>query len=815
MRQINFKDQIFPHLIAIIIFLIVTILYFKPVFFEHKSLSQHDIQQWKGGAKELIDYRNSTDEEALWTNSMFSGMPGYLINVEWGNSIIGTIQTVISLGLPHPVRVVYLSFISFYILLLAFGVRPYLAIAGALAFGLSSYNIIGIGAGHNARIAAVAFMPLVLAGIRTVFKGKYLLGFTLTALAVALELRVGHLQITYYLFLMIAAYGVSELVVAFKNKELVPFFKQSGILVAAGILGLATFIGSVLSTMEYSKYSIRGKSELTQVESGENNNGLTKDYAFQYSNGIFEPMTMLIPNILGGSTSNLLINDPKSNTFKELQNLDQDPKKQITPYTRSYWGNQPSTMPYYAGAIIVFLFVLGIIILPKQQTLWLTIMIVFGIMLSWGSNFSSFNYLMFDYFPGYNKFRSVTFAIIIPILAMNLMGFIALEKFLQKEWNAKTKKQLGITFISTAGVTLLIWIFAGILGYKGVIDAQLPEWITSPLIKDRQALLRGSAIASFVVISLFVTTLFVSLTKKSKPSAIYLVLFLLTLVDLWSTDKKLNNIIFERSSKRSFFQKNEADQLILNDKTLDFRVFNLSNPWNEARTSYFHHSIGGYHGAKIRRYQDLIERGLSSEHQEAIALLRSGSANFSDLGVINMLNTRYLIAGPSEDAVIKNENANGNAWFVSSIESVSTADEELDKTLEIDTKEKAVIDQSKFTVNSSTLSTNGNITLIKYAPNLLNYTSENQQAGLAVFSEIYYEKGWVATIDGKEAPILRANYVLRALEIPAGKHDIEFSFNPSIYNWSNPIMLASSWLILLLILGTLAVELGFVKFKNE
>ena len=814
MRQINFKNQILPHLIAIITFLIVTILYFKPVFFEHKSLNQHDIKQWEGGAKELLDYRNSTNEEALWTNSMFSGMPAYLINVEWGNSIIGTIQSIISFGLPHPVRVVYLLFLCFYIMLLSFGVRPYLAIVGALAFGLSSYNIIGLSAGHNARIAAVAFMPLVLAGIRTVFKGKHLLGFTLTSLAIALELRVGHLQITYYLFLMIAAYGISELFFAIKNKKIQPFIKQSGILVIAGLLGLATFIGSILSTMEYSKYSIRGKSELTQINSGENKDGLTKDYAFQYSNGIWEPMTLFIANIMGGSSQQKLAIDSETAKFMLQQGAAKPQVEQQLQAMPTYWGNQPLTAPYYAGAIIVFLFVLGILVLPKQQTIWLFFISALGIMLSWGSSFSSFNYFMFDYFPGYNKFRSVTFAIILPILAMNLVGFIGIEKFLTSDWSAKTKKQLLIAFSSTGGVALLLWLFAGVFGFHGAVDAQLPDWLLAPIRADRQSLLKGSAMAAFVLSGLSVAAIWFTLTKRIQPSILYLSIAFLMLIDLWSTDKKLlNDSNFSRNPARTFFQKTEADQLILNDKTLDFRVFNLQNPWNEARTSYYHNSIGGYHGAKIRRYQDLIERGLSPEHQEAIDLLRSGQTNFADLGVINMLNTRYLVAGPSKDAVIKNNNANGNAWFVTGIESVNSADEELNKLLEIETKEKAVIDITKFTINTSQLNAEGSIKLTKYAPNELNYTSENQQAGLAVFSEIYYPKGWIATIDGKEVPILRANYVLRALEIPAGKHIITFNFKPSIYQWTNPIMLASSWIILLLILGTLALELGLIKSK--
>ncbi len=816
MRKINFKEQVLPHIIAVLVFLLVTIIYFKPVFFEHKSLSQHDIQQWEGGAKELIDFRETTGEEALWTNSMFSGMPGYLITVKWGNGILGKLQIAVSFGLPHPVRIVYLSFLCFYILLISFGVRPYLAIAGALAFGLSSYNIIGIAAGHNSRIAAVAFMPLVLAGIRTVFKGKHLLGFTLTALAVALELRAGHLQITYYLFLMIGAYGISELTVAIKNQTLAPFLKQSGILVAAGLLGLATFIGSLLSTMEYSKYSIRGKSELSQVATGENKDGLTKDYAFEYSQRIFEPMTLFFENFMGGSSRQKLALDSETGKFMLKQGASKAQVEQQLQAMPAYWGQQSYSAPYYMGAIILFLVVLAIITLPKQYTIWMMIVTTLGIMLIWGSSFSSFNYFMFDYFPGYNKFRSVTFAIIIPILAMNLLSFIGLEKFLQLEWNNKTKKQLGIAVGSTAGFAILLWLFAGLINYSGAVDAQLPEWLVAPLKADRQSLLKGSALATFFMIAIFGVAIFATFTKKIKPSVLYLTLSFLMLIDLWSTDKKLlNDSNFKRSPARTFFQKTDADKLILSDKALDFRVFNLQNPWNEARTSYYHKSIGGYHGAKIRRYQDLISSGLTTEHQEIITNLRAGSTDFSNQGVLNMLNTRYFVAGPGKDAVIYNEHANGNAWFVQSIEQVETPDEELAKTLEIDTKTTAVIDQSKFNLNNIALGYNGTITLTDYKPNHLIYTSSNEADGLAVFSEIYYKDGWKATIDGKEVPILRANYVLRALEIPAGKHTIEFEFKPSIYGWANPVMMAGSWIIILLIIGTLAVEFGFVRIGND
>ena len=816
MRSINFKEQVLPHVVAIVLFLLVTIIYFKPVFFDHKSLNQHDILQSIGASKEIADYRERTGDEALWTNSMFSGMPAYLISVKWGNEIIGTVQAVFSLGLPHPVRLVFLSFVAFYILLLAFGVRPYLAIAGALAFGLSSYNIVGLTAGHNSRIGAVAFMPLLLAGIRLGFKGKNLLGFSVTALAVALELRVNHLQITYYLLLMAAAYGISELVVAIKEKQLAPFIKRSSLLVGAGVLGLATFIGSFLSTMEYTKYSMRGKSEITMGTPEEKANGLTKEYAFRYSNGIFEPMTLFMPNILGGSSQQKLSMDSETAQFMLKNGVPRPQVEQQMQAMPTYWGEQPLTAPYYAGAIIVFLFALGIVALPARKSVWLIAMAALGIILSWGYHFSSFNYFMFDYFPGYNKFRSVTFAIIIPILAMNLLGFIGLEKILKQEWNAGTRKQLLIAIGSTGGIALLLWLFAGAFSYHGAIDERLPEWLQAPLSADRKALFKASAMAAFVLTGLSFAGIWLTLTKRIKPGLLYPAIAILMLVDLWTTDKKLlNDDNFAKNPTRSFFQKTDADQEILNDKDPDFRVFNLVDPWNEARTSYYHHSLGGYHGAKIRRYQDLIDKGLVPEQQKIIDKLRQGSVDFSGMGVINMLNTRYLVAGASKDAVIKNSFANGNAWFVSDIKSVNNPDEELDATVKVNTKITAVIDTSKFDTKDLATDDYGTIKLTQYEPNHLVYTSENGSSALAVFSEIYYKDGWKATIDGKEAPILRADYVLRALQIPEGSHTIEFTFKPSVYQWANPVMTASSWLILLLLLGTILMELGFIKLKSE
>jgi Bacterial membrane protein YfhO len=809
MPQIKFKEQVLPHLIAVIIFLLITVAYFKPVFFEHKSLNQHDILQWQGGAKELLDYREQHGEEALWTNSMFSGMPGYLITTKWGIGVVTGIQAVISLGLPHPVKVVFLSFLCFYILLIVFKVRPYLAIAGAIAFGLSSFNIIGLGAGHNARITAIAYMPLVLAGVHLAFTRSRLSGLALTALALTLELNANHLQITYYLALIIITYILVQGVSAIRQQQISSYLKTSATLLLAATLALGTFIGSFMSTMEYSKYSIRGKSEITQAGT-DSADGLSRSYAFHYSNGIFEPMTLMIPNILGGSNQQAL--SPDSHVAKAMRRQGASVSQvaqQITAMP-TYWGDQPNTAPYYAGAIIVFLFVLSTILNERKLLAWTVPMIILGIVLSWGSNFSSFNYFLFDYFPGYNKFRSVTFALIMSILLMNLLGFIGLEKLFAKGSSKESLRKLLIAFTATGGLSLLLAMFAGMFSFSGVVDVRLPDWLINPLMDDRKAMLQAEAFRSFVFILLAGAVIFAGLKSKLKLQVASLIIMSLVLMDMWTVDKRyLNEDNFSRSAKRAHFAATEADKVIIKDKTLDFRVFNLLNPWNDARTSYYHKSVGGYHGAKLRRYQDLIDRGLSVEQQQVIASLQENGTLPSGMNVINMLNTKYFVAGPSAQAVITNYEAYGNAWLASTVQLVNNPDEELAATVKLKSQSTIVVDQSKFKVKDS-YSSSGSIALTSYQPNELKYTASLAGESLIVFSEIYYRDGWQATIDHKPANIIRANYVLRGLEVPAGEHEIIFSFKPKVYNYGNGITTASSIMVLLLVLGTILVELGFI-----
>lgn len=817
MKHIHFRQHILPHLIAVVTFFIVTVLFFSPVFFGRQTLDQYDIKQWKGGAQQAIEYREDTGEELLWTTSMFGGMPSYLVELDWSDDLLTTVKIIMGGGLPHPVRNIFIAFISFYILLLAFRVRPGLAIAGALAFGLSTYMLIGIGAGHNARIGAIAFMPLVMAGIQTcLYRNRYI-GLGLTALAVALQLRENHLQITYYLLFIIAIYGVVYLADAIRKGKVKQFALNGLLLLIAALLGLGTYYGKFWAISEYSTYSMRGVSELqSDQDAGENTSGLKRDYAFQYNAGIWEPMTLMIPNFYGGSSSNFLISDEDSEVRQVLERSgDQEMATQLARYTSAYWGEQAGSAPYYAGAIICFLFVLGLFFASRRMIIWLAISFALGIILSWGANWEAFNYAMFDYFPGYNKFRSVTFAIIISLFAMPLLGFAGLEAFLQSKKDKKNTRKLIYALVITGGTCLLIALFAGAASFMREGEEQLPDWFLNALTSDREALLRSDAFRSSILISLVATAIYIHWKEKISFLILSGIVIILVGFDLWSVDKRyFTEDNYRRSSDRGFFVETPADQEILKDKSPGYRVYELRNPFNEARTSYYHASLGGYHGAKIRRYQDLIEYCITPETQELITSFQSGNPDMGQFGVLNMLNTKYFIYGAEATNVIRNPAANGNAWFVRDIVPAQTPDEEIQKTCEINTKTEAVINISEFEISSDIGSGSGTIETLEYAPDNITFQSNSSEDGLVVFSEIYYPEGWEATIDGEPATLIRANYVLRALMVPAGEHTITLSFRPAAYYTGNIIIFWSSIFLLILVIGSFILGWRKIEFHS-
>ncbi len=807
MRKIKFSD-ILPHAIAVATFLLVTVFFFSPIFFENKALEQGDIRQFQGSSKSISDYRNETGEEALWAPSMFSGMPAYLISVRWSDGPVVLTKKVMGLFLPHPVNSIFLAFLCYYILLLSFKVRPYLAIAGALAFGLSSYMIIGLSAGHNGRIGAIAFVPLVLAGIHLAFSGKRWVGFALTAMGLALHLRENHLQITYYMALMVAMYGVVQFIYSLREKQLTEFAKSIGVLIPAVLIAVGTFFGQFWAITEYSHYSIRGASELVKPGNKQSGDakGLSKEYAFQYKYGVLESLALMIPDFYGGSSTKAFVQDQNSASYKALvaNSGDNEMANQLANYTSHYWGPQGSSIgAYYAGAIVVFLFVVGILFADKKYVWWLVPLSVLSLMLSWGDSFSSFNYFMFDYFPGYNKFRSVSFGLVIIHLAMPLLGMLGVEKYLSLGINKEAKKKLLIALGATGGVCLALIAFAGMGSFAADGDGQLPAWFAKVLSQDRRGLLRADAIRSLAFIASVFIMLYFNVGKKISEIGFYAFLIVMITVDIAVVDRRyFTKENFQRKRDNAFFANTPADDVILKDKSYH-RVFNIQGAMIEARTSYNHFSLGGYHGAKLRRYQDLYDSCIAKEMRELVGDAQQGKVDFSKYGVLNMLNTKYIAYGEEANNVISNPNANGPAWFVKEIAIANSPTEELKKVEEVNTKEVAVIDNSKFKISSTQYDSLSTILLKDSKPPYLKYESESSVNGLAVFSEIYYPKGWHAFIDGKETTILRTDYVLRALEIPQGKHVIEFKFEPRAYRVGNKITLASSWLVLLVTLGCL------------
>jgi hypothetical protein len=810
MKKISFVDHVLPHLVAVVVFFLTTLFFFHPIFFENKALSQHDIQQFLGASKELRDFREATGQEGLWANSMFSGMPAYLVNLDWSDGAIVSMKRVMTLFLPHPVANIFLAFLSYYILLLTFRIRPGLAIAGGLAFGLSSFMIIGLVAGHNARIGAIAFMPLAMAGIHLVFSGKRWLGAGVTALGMALHLRENHLQMTYYLLLIVLVYGLVQLVYAFREKRVLEVFINVGWLLPAVLLAAATFLGPFWAITEYTRYSIRGPSEISQSTGGEAN-GLSKTYAFEYSNGLSEPFTLLVPNFLGGATSDYLVRNEGSETYRALTTTrDEQMANQLAAYSSAYWGPQSNTAPYYAGAVMVMLFVVGLVYAPRSYVYWLAPLSMFSILMSWGDSLPSFNYFLFDYLPGYNKFRSVTFALTIILFCIPLLGLLGLEEMLKQPVSDKNRTKTLVALFTVPALCLIFAVMGNLGSYLRAEETQLPAWFWQALKKDRVALLQADAWRSFWFSLLAIGAVLAVWQRWIKATWVLPVaLVALVALDLALVNRRyLTSEAYQRKSSQRQMEDSEADKEVLQDKDY-YRVFNLQDPFNEARTSYFHHSLGGYHGAKLRRYNELIDSAINKEYGRFIANARQGSFELADYPVLNMLNARYLVFGPAADNVIENPNTNGNAWFVKNVMPVQTPAEELAQVTKIDTKETAVVDESKFKLPSQDFQVDSTavIRLMEYQPNKLVYESVNGQPGLAVFSEIYYPKGWRASVDGEPVSLIRVNYVLRALSLPAGTHRVEMVFDPAPYRIGNPISAAAGWLVLAVVAAAVGVSI--------
>jgi hypothetical protein len=799
-------QKLWPVLAAIVAFLIITAAYFHPLL-EGKRLRQSDIIQFKGMSKEIVDYRAKTGEEALWTNTMFGGMPAYQISVQHKGNLMTYVDRVLQLDLPRPAGFVFLYFLGFFLLLMAMGVSPWLSVTGAIAFAFSSFFFIVIEAGHNSQAHAIAYMAPVLAAMIFAFKKKYLLGGALMALFLALQINANHLQITFYLALLAFIYGIFEFINAYKEKELNSFFKAVGVLFVGALLAIGPNISNLWTTAEYTAASNRGKSELTN-NAHLKTSGLDKDYATQWSYGIDESISLLVPNVKGGA-SDYLGNNPTA--MKEVK----EEMKTAISQQQSYWGNQPFTSgPVYLGAFVFFLFILGMFIVDDRIKWPLFTAFVLSILLAWGHNFSFLTNLFLDYFPGYNKFRSVSMILVLAELVVPIIAILGLKKVIEKPEVFKTKKlYVYISLGLTAGVALIIYLFPGIFGLisnaefsqienyrkQGAPAAQLADFVSS-LEAARRTIITGDALRSFLFIVVGVALLWAYTRKMIKANVLVPIIAILIIADMAPIDSRyLGSKNYDRKSAiETPFQPSQVDEFIMKDKDPDFRVLNMTvNPFADASTSYFHMSVGGYHAAKLKRYDELIEYQISKSNQE----------------VINMLNTKYLIV-PGQDktpTVQINFSALGNAWFVRNYKMVPNADAELNALSNFKAVQTAVIDSRfekdlasfKFSPNDTIGNT---IKLTSYAPNHLVYESNAKTDQLAVFSEIYYEKGWKASIDGKDAPYFRANYVLRSMVVPAGKHTIEYKFEPRSYILGTKLSLAASILLLLILAGVLYVE---------
>ncbi|WP_276498769.1 YfhO family protein [Pontibacter litorisediminis] len=796
----NFKRDVLPHAIAVLIFLVLTAVYFSPVLFQDKGLAQHDILQFKGGAKEIQDYRERTGEEALWTNSMFGGMPAYLIQTHFPGDWSGYIHKILTFDLPALAGNIFITLICAYILLVAMGMSTWLAIIGAVAFSFTSYNLIILEAGHNTKSLTIAYIPMVLAGLIYALRRNLWVGAALFAVGLTMNLHFNHLQMTYYMLLLVLVFGVVEIIYAVKHGTFAELLKRGLVLLVAAILAIGVNFGRLYTTAEYSKYSIRGKSELTQPNSGDNvGSGLDREYAFNWSYGVSETMTLLIPDFYGGSSSAPL--DTDSETYKAFTKMGAAPaqaEQLVKQGLPMYWGPQPMTSgPVYVGAIVVFLFVLGLFIVDRRWTSWLVAGTILSLLLAWGKNFEAFNYFMFDYFPLYNKFRAVSSALVIAQITIPFLAILALWKLINERSQIKDlDKKLLISGGITAGICLLVWLFAGTASFMSETDQRLiqAQFPIDAIRADRGSMMRSDAFRSLVFILLAAGLLYFYVKNKVSATVAVAGVGILVLVDLWSVDQRyLNNGDFERRVVENYFSPTPADQMILQDKEdaargLSYRVINLPNPFNDARTSYFHKSVGGYHGAKLRRYQDLIDRHISRNNLE----------------VLRMLNTRYAITGDPKQPVQRIPDALGNAWFVEEVQPVESPDAELDALTMFDAGATAVIDVSKFPIERRYFSADSaNIKLTEYEPNYLKYEYAAAKEGLVVFSEIYYPEGWQAYLDGEPVEHIRANYVLRAMEVPAGKHTIEFKFEPQSYYTGNTVSLISSILLVLVIAGAI------------
>lgn len=845
--------KLLPAVVAILLFALITVFYFKPVVMDKKEIRQGDIVNHKGMSKEIIDFRKEYNQEPLWTNSMFGGMPAYQISALYPNNLLSSVDKVFMLGLPYPVGMVFLYFIGFYILLACLRVNPWLSIVGALAFGFSSYFFIILEAGHNSKAHAIAYMAPLLGSILLTLKGKRLLGASLTALFAGLELYCNHVQITYYLFMLIGIILLFYFAEAIKTKMVKSF------LISCIYIGVATLIGvfpnmtNLWATYEYGKYSTRGATELTIKSNKESNadiktkTGLDKNYATQWSYGIDETFTLLVPNFKGGASEPI-----NKNNKDALKKVSPEMKETVGGF-QSYFGDQPFTSgPVYAGAIMIALAILGLFVMKGPLKWALLTGTLLTVMLAWGKNFIGLSNFFFDFVPGYNKFRAVSMILVIAELTIPLLAILAIDTLVKNEAEGKSTiklfnkehSPLKISYIAfgiVSAILLLFWLAPGMFNsfqasneYEQIVSSQMSanpnvskqevENYITPFMTEvetaREAIFKADVMRSLLFILLAALAVILFIRKTINLTVLSILLGVFVLADMWPVAARyLNKENYVSKAENSVpFVASKADEFILTDKTLDYRVLKLGNPFNDASVSYFHKSIGGYHGAKLKRYAELIDFRIEPEYSNLINTLRT-AANDSSIEAtlkkqytLNMLNTKYIIYNP-DAAPIVNRSAFGNAWFVTKINYVPDADKEITTLGEVNPRWYAVVNEKYKPVLNGfdpVFDSTATIKLTSYLPNKLVYETNAKKDQLAVFSEIYYPKGWNAFVDGTQSEYINADYVLRAMKVPAGKHTIEFRFEPEVFMKGEKISLAGSILLFLLVGAGL-----FLGYKKE
>ncbi len=833
--------KLLPDLIAILAFVLLSFAYFFPADIENRILFQHDTAAGAGAGQEVKEYYEQTGERSRWTNSLFGGMPMYQIAPSYDSTkSLQWVQKAYQLFLPDYVCLTFMLMLGFYILLRVFGIPVWLAGLGGIMWAFSSYFFILISAGHIWKFITLAYVPPTIAGIVLAYRGKLLWGGILTALFVALQITSNHVQMSYYFFFVILFFVGAYFEKAWRTKTLPQFFKASAVLIVAALVGIAANVSNLYHTYAYSKETMRGKSELVQTGDAakQTSSGLDRDYITQWSYGIDETLTLLVPNFKGGASAALSQSETAMSKANPMYSS-------LYGSLTQYFGTQPMTSgPVYVGAFVLFLFVLGCFIV-KGPLKWALIgATFFSIVLSWGKNFMPLTDFFIDYVPLYNKFRAVSSILVIAEFTIPLLAIFALKRLLEEpEILKQEKKPLGISLLLTAGVALLLAVAPGSIG-SGYVPAQEAQMLQNAVNQQmipanelsgilanlgemRAELVSSDVLRSFIIIGIGCSLLWLYASGKLRSSLTIAGITILCLADMWGVNKRyLNDAQFVPHSIRTeTFTKTNTDELILQDTSLDYRVLNFAtSTFDDNNTSYWHKSVGGYHPAKLRRYQEMIEHHISPEMQAAYkAIATDGgemdSVDANKFRVLNMLNTKYFIfpAGQQRQTVpILNPHAYGNAWFVNKVQYVNNANEEIDALDSIIPTETAVVDaRFKDVLKGATESYKDSLSSIRltsYAPNRLTYETNNAQDGIAVFSEIYYPDGWHVTIDGQPAKLARADYILRTMYVPAGQHTIEMRFDPTSLHVTEGIAYgALALLVIGIIVAVLIAKRKYVK----